>query len=61
MKIMLEIENRAKTLQREYLREWRKRNKDKMRQYRSNYWLKKAASEQKGGQADGKETADRGK
>ena len=58
MKIVLEIENRAKELQREYLRSWRKKNPEKLRQYRTNYWLKKAKSaEQKGGEEDGK-TAD---
>lgn len=42
---MVDTEERAKELQRQYLREWRKRNKDKMQQYRKNYWLKKARSE----------------
>lgn len=55
---MIETDERAKQLQREYLREWRKRNKEKMRTYRENYWLKKArTAEQKGGEEDGK-TAD---
>lgn len=39
---MLDMERRAKELQREYLRGWRKKNKDKMQQYRKNYWLRKA-------------------
>lgn len=38
---MVDVDERAKELQREYLREWRKRNKEKMRVYRENYWLKK--------------------
>lgn len=38
-------EDRAKELEREYLREWRKRNKEKMREYRANYWRKKAEEE----------------
>ena len=33
----------ARELERQYLREWRAKNKDKMRQYRQNYWAKKAA------------------
>lgn len=44
---MLEMEERARELQRQYLREWRKKNKDKMQQYRKNYWLKKAQGEGK--------------
>ena len=28
--------------QREYFREWRKKNKDKVRQHNRNYWEKKA-------------------
>ena len=39
---MLDVEERAKEMQRQYLREWRRKNKDKMQQYRKNYWLKKA-------------------
>lgn len=42
---MLDREERAKELQREYLRQWRKRNKDKMRKYATNYWLRKAEAE----------------
>ena len=43
---MVDVDERAKELQREYLREWRKRNKEKMRVYRENYWLKKAQQEE---------------
>lgn len=32
----------AKQLQREYLRAWRKKNPDKLREYRIAYWEKKA-------------------
>lgn len=46
---MIENNERAKELEREYLRKWRQKNKDKMRQYRKNYWLKKANQEQEGG------------
>jgi len=44
------LEDKAKKLQREYnkqyLREWRQRpeNKEKMKQYRKNYWAKRAAA-----------------
>jgi len=30
----------------EYMREWRRKNKDKVKQYRNNYWLKRAEQEQ---------------
>ena len=39
--------DRAKELEREYLREWRRKNKDKMRQYGETYWLRKAEAEEK--------------
>ena len=32
----------AKELRKEYLREWRSKNVDKVREYRERYWLKKA-------------------
>lgn len=35
--------NANKTKTDEYLREWRKRNPDKVRQYQVNYWERKAA------------------
>lgn len=38
----MNLEEKAKELQREYMREWRQRNKDKVKQYRERYWLKKA-------------------
>ena len=38
-------QNRARELEREYLREWRRKNSEKMRQYRQNYWLRKAEAE----------------
>lgn len=43
---MVDVDERARELQREYLREWRKRNKEKMRVYREKYWLKKAYQEE---------------
>ena len=40
---------RAKEMQREYYRkymkEWRKNNKDKIRKYQQDYWMRKAAKE----------------
>lgn len=38
---------RAKELQREYLREWRRKNKDKVKHYQETYWQRKADAEQK--------------
>lgn len=32
----------ARKLQREYLREWRRKNPDRVKEYNSNYWKKKA-------------------
>lgn len=37
-----EIQELAREKQREYLREWRKRNPDKVREYNKRYWKKKA-------------------
>lgn len=34
----------AKKAQAKYLREWRKKNADKMKEYRRRYWEKKAAA-----------------
>jgi len=33
---------KAKELQREYLRQWRNANKDRVKRYNSDYWLRKA-------------------
>jgi hypothetical protein len=33
---------------RQYMREYRKKNKEKIRQYNNNYWAKKAALERLG-------------
>lgn len=46
---IMEKENKPKLseealeLRRKYLRDWRKKNLDKTRKYRDNYWEKKAA------------------
>ena len=42
---MLQDYMRAKELQRQYLREWRRRNRDKVREYNEQYWLRKAQKE----------------
>lgn len=43
MKLVNEqLEELAREIQREYLREWRKRNPDKVREYNKRYWRKKA-------------------
>ena len=38
----IELELKAKELKREYYREWRKNNKDKVKASQDRYWLKKA-------------------
>lgn len=35
-------EDKAKELQRAYLKEWRAKNRDKTKEYRRRYWEKKA-------------------
>ena len=34
---------KARELQREYLKQWRAKNKDKVRRYNQEYWKRKAA------------------
>lgn len=36
---------RANELRREYYKEWRKNNPDKVRNHYNNYWIKKAQNE----------------
>lgn len=36
-------ENVAKEISKAYQREWRAKNKDKVKEYNQRYWLKKAA------------------
>ena len=38
-------EERARELQRQYLKDWRRKNKDKTREYNLNYWRRKAERE----------------
>ncbi len=37
-----------------YFREWRAKNKDKVKQHNKNYWLRKAEQRMKGENADKK-------
>lgn len=48
-------DERAREAQRQYLREWRKRNPAKVRAYNEAYWKRKAQQmQQGGGEADAK-------
>ncbi|WP_442264131.1 hypothetical protein [Tissierella sp.] len=42
----MELSEQAKKVKREYLREWRKKNKDKVAEHQKRYWEKKAREEQ---------------
>ena len=42
---MNNIENKAKRLQAEYHKKWRKKNPDKVKAINKRYWLKKAQKE----------------
>lgn len=39
----MDNENKARELQRAYLKEWRAKNRDKTKEYRRRYWEKKAS------------------
>lgn len=39
---MNELDEKAKELRNQYAREWRKNNKDKVKQANHTYWLKQA-------------------
>ena len=41
------ISKDAKEMRRQYLREWRKKNPDKVKQYNREYWERKAAQMKK--------------
>ena len=47
-----QTDNRARELQREYMRAWRSRNKEKIKQYNKRYWERKALVEMEGGKTD---------
>lgn len=38
---------RARELQREYLKEWRKKNKEKVKAYNQAYWERKAQADER--------------
>ena len=42
-----EIQELAREKQREYLREWRKKNPDKVKEYNQRYWRRRALRELK--------------
>lgn len=39
---LLELTTQARAIRAAYLREWRKRNRDKQREYERRYWERKA-------------------
>ena len=39
------IREKAKELKRQYAKEWRRNNPDKIREYQDRYWQKRAAQE----------------
>ncbi len=42
-----ELRERARQIRNEYMRQYRKKNKEKTKRYNQNYWRRKAALEQK--------------
>lgn len=40
----------AKAARREYIREWNRKNPDKLREYRERYWTKKAQEAENAGE-----------
>ena len=44
--------DRAREMQREYVRAWRARNKDKVKSYNKRYWIKKAEQERRQNDAE---------
>lgn len=40
-----DIKELARIKRNEYLKSWREKNKDKVKQYQKNYWIKKARQE----------------
>lgn len=46
------IQDLAREAQRKYQREWRAKNRDKVRQHNQNYWKKKAEQQIKEGEVD---------
>ena len=52
----MSIEKTATELRRDYLREWRRRHPEKVRQYNIEYW-KRRAEREKGRESNNAETA----
>ena len=50
-----EVKERARQLQREYMRKWRARNKERVKETNERVWLKKALKERKAKGAAGHE------
>lgn len=46
--LQCEYERKAREAQREYNRQWRARNKDKVKEYNKRYWERRAQREQHG-------------
>lgn len=44
----------ARKARNQYAREWRAKNRDKVRQYNQNYWVKKAANNGETATAEGR-------
>jgi hypothetical protein len=42
----------AAQLRREYQREWRRRNREKVKEYNRSYWSRKAEAQREGGKND---------
>ena len=49
----MEIVNQARAARNAYARAWRARNRDKVKQYNQNYWIKKAAQNVEPAAAEG--------
>lgn len=41
------MNDKARAKRNAYMKEWRKKNKDKMKKYQENYWERKAKEERK--------------
>lgn len=46
------MDEKALEAQRAYMREWRKKNKDKIKEHNARYWAKKAAQMKAQGKAE---------
>lgn len=49
-----DLENQIREAKNAYAREWRAANRDKVRQYNHNYWMKKAAQNGETATAEGR-------